>query len=120
MLLRNRRASRPEGRPGAGRSARPRWRGRPAGAAGSAGPAGKRRPERHRLHHQVWRRRNRGTAFAHGQLLPIAQNTALFSLLGTKYGGNGTTNFALPDMRGLEPAGVNYVICLGGIYPARN
>ena len=62
----------------------------------------------------------RGTVFAHGQLLSIAQNTALFSLLGTTYGGNGTTNCALPDMRGLEPAGVNYVICLGGIYPARN
>jgi Phage Tail Collar Domain/Collagen triple helix repeat (20 copies) len=62
----------------------------------------------------------KGTAFAHGQLLPIAQNQALFSLLGTTYGGNGTTNFALPDMRGLEPAGVNYVICLGGVFPARN
>ena len=62
----------------------------------------------------------RGTAFAHGQLLSIAQNTALFSILGTTYGGNGQTTFALPDMRGLEPAGVNYVICLGGIYPARN
>ena len=35
-----------------------------------------------------------------GQLLSIAQNTALFSLLGTTYGGNGTTTFALPDMRG--------------------
>ncbi|PZU86719.1 MAG: phage tail protein [Chryseobacterium sp.] len=35
-----------------------------------------------------------------GQLLPIAQNTALFSLLGTQFGGNGSTNFALPDMRG--------------------
>lgn len=61
-----------------------------------------------------------GTAFAHGQLLPIATNVALFSLLGTMYGGNGTTNFALPDMRGLEPAGVNYVICLGGVFPPRN
>jgi microcystin-dependent protein len=35
-----------------------------------------------------------------GQLLPIAQNTALFSLLGTTYGGNGTTTFQLPDLRG--------------------
>lgn len=35
-----------------------------------------------------------------GQLLPIAQNTALFSLLGTMYGGNGTSNFALPDLQG--------------------
>ena len=41
-----------------------------------------------------------GWAFCDGSLLPISQNTALFSLLGTQYGGNGTTNFALPDMRG--------------------
>ena len=39
-------------------------------------------------------------AFCAGQLLPINQNTALFSLLGTTYGGNGTTTFALPDLRG--------------------
>jgi microcystin-dependent protein len=38
-----------------------------------------------------------------GQLLPISQNTALFSLLGTTYGGNGTSNFALPDLRGRVP-----------------
>jgi len=42
----------------------------------------------------------RGWAFCEGQLLPIAQNTALFSILGTMYGGDGRTNFALPDMRG--------------------
>lgn len=42
----------------------------------------------------------RGFAKADGQILPISQNTALFSLLGTTYGGNGTTNFALPDLRG--------------------
>ncbi|MCK9685232.1 phage tail protein [Scleromatobacter humisilvae] len=42
----------------------------------------------------------RGWARLDGQLLSIAQNTALFSLLGTTYGGNGTSNFALPDMRG--------------------
>ncbi|WP_317124748.1 phage tail protein [Chryseobacterium sp. 6424] len=41
-----------------------------------------------------------GWAECNGQLLPIAQNTALFSLLGTTYGGNGVTTFALPDMRG--------------------
>lgn len=39
-------------------------------------------------------------ALCNGQLLPINQNQALFSLLGTTYGGNGTTNFALPDLRG--------------------
>ena len=42
----------------------------------------------------------RGWAELNGQLLPIAQNTALFALLGTQYGGNGQTTFALPDMRG--------------------
>ena len=41
-----------------------------------------------------------GWAFCAGQLLPISQNTALFSLIGTFYGGNGTSNFALPDLRG--------------------
>ena len=45
----------------------------------------------------------RGWAFCAGQLLPISQNQALFSLLGTTYGGNGTTNFALPDLRGRTP-----------------
>jgi microcystin-dependent protein len=44
-------------------------------------------------------------AFCSGQLLPIAQNTALFSLLGTTFGGNGTTTFALPDFRGRVPVG---------------
>ncbi len=42
----------------------------------------------------------RGWAFAEGQLLPISQNTALFSLIGTIYGGDGRTSFALPDTRG--------------------
>ncbi|MBB6557438.1 microcystin-dependent protein [Acidovorax soli] len=41
--------------------------------------------------------------FCNGQILSIAQNTALFSLLGTTYGGNGTTTFALPDLRGRAP-----------------
>jgi len=45
----------------------------------------------------------RGYAFCNGQLLSIAQNTALFSLIGTTYGGNGTTTFALPDFRGRVP-----------------
>jgi len=48
----------------------------------------------------------RGWASCDGQLLPIAQNTALFSLLGTTYGGNGQTTFALPDMRGRTPVHV--------------
>ncbi len=47
----------------------------------------------------------RNWAFAQGQLLPISQNTALFSILGTTYGGNGTTNFALPNFIGYAPLG---------------
>jgi microcystin-dependent protein len=42
----------------------------------------------------------KGWAFANGQLLPINQNQALFSLLGTQFGGDGKVNFALPDLRG--------------------
>jgi len=45
----------------------------------------------------------KGWALCDGQLLPINQNQALFSLLGTTYGGNGTTNFALPDLRSRVP-----------------
>ena len=45
----------------------------------------------------------KGWAWCDGQLLPLSQNTALFSLLGTTYGGDGKSNFALPDMRGNAP-----------------
>lgn len=45
----------------------------------------------------------KGWATCDGQLMPISQNTALFSLLGTTYGGNGTSNFALPNMQGCAP-----------------
>src|SRR6476660_7253623 len=44
-----------------------------------------------------------GWAFCDGQLLPISQNTALFSLLGTTYGGDGKSTFALPNMQGNAP-----------------
>lgn len=47
----------------------------------------------------------RGWAFCDGQLLSISSNTALFSLLGTTYGGDGRTTFALPDLRGRVPLG---------------
>ncbi len=47
----------------------------------------------------------RGWAFCNGQLLPLSQNTALFSLLGTYYGGNGSSNFALPNLQGNVPMG---------------
>ena len=42
----------------------------------------------------------KGWAFCDGQLLPLSQNTALFSLLGTTYGGDGKSTFALPDLQG--------------------
>ena len=45
----------------------------------------------------------RGWALCNGQLLPINQNQALFSLLGTTYGGNGQTNFGLPNLQGMTP-----------------
>jgi microcystin-dependent protein len=44
-----------------------------------------------------------GWAFCNGQLMPISQNTALFSLLGTTYGGDGKSTFALPDLQGRAP-----------------
>jgi microcystin-dependent protein len=50
-----------------------------------------------------WNFAPRGWAFCNGQFLPINQNQALFSLLGTMYGGNGQTTFALPDFRGRAP-----------------
>ncbi|HEV3457444.1 MAG TPA: tail fiber protein [Thermoanaerobaculia bacterium] len=45
----------------------------------------------------------KGWAFCDGQILPLSQNTALFSLLGTTYGGDGKSNFALPNMQGNAP-----------------
>jgi microcystin-dependent protein len=47
----------------------------------------------------------KGWQFCNGQLLSIQQNSALFALFGTTYGGNGTTNFALPNLQGRVPAG---------------
>ena len=54
-----------------------------------------------------------GWAQCNGQLLPINQNQALFSLLGTTYGGNGQVNFALPDLRGRVPMHVGGGLVLG-------
>ncbi len=56
---------------------------------------------------------------ARGQLMAISQNEALFSLLGTRYGGDGIQTFALPDLRGAAPNGTEYSICTVGIYPSR-
>jgi microcystin-dependent protein len=51
----------------------------------------------------TWNFAARGWAFTNGQTLPISQNTALFSLLGITYGGNGTTNFMLPNLQSRMP-----------------
>src|SRR5262245_40222323 len=55
----------------------------------------------------------KGWALCNGQLLPINQNQALFSLLGTTYGGDGRTTFALPDLRGRSPFQVGAGLVLG-------
>jgi microcystin-dependent protein len=55
----------------------------------------------------------RGWALCNGQLLPINQNQALFSLLGTTYGGNGQVTFALPDLRGRVPVHMGGGMTLG-------
>ncbi len=61
-----------------------------------------------------------GWSTCEGQLLPISQNTALFSLLGTTFGGNGVDTFALPNLRGKAPAdNLTYYIAVQGIYPSR-
>ncbi len=73
----------------------------------------------------------RGWAFCEGQKLLLAENEALFSLLGASYGGDGKSNFAIPDLRKAEKAfevknnansdvpALRYIICLSGLYPSR-
>jgi microcystin-dependent protein len=64
----------------------------------------------------------KGWMYCDGSILSIAQNTALFSLIGTTYGGDGRTTFALPNLKNQEPSveyGVQYIICVEGIYPGR-
>src|SRR6266403_561090 len=60
-----------------------------------------------------WNFAPKGWAFCNGQLLPINQNQALFSILGTTYGGNGQTTFALPDLRGKTPIHIGSGFVLG-------
>ena len=60
-----------------------------------------------------------GWAPCDGSLLSIASNTALFSLLGTNFGGDGRTTFGLPKLAG-PAAAVGYFIALNGIYPSRS
>jgi microcystin-dependent protein len=60
----------------------------------------------------------------HGQVLNIVDNEALFSLLGTMFGGDGTSTYALPDLRTHSPLGetqgpIGYCMCTNGVYPSR-
>ena len=70
----------------------------------------------------------RNYAYCNGAQVSIAQNQALFSILGTTYGGDGVSNFALPDMRPADPVHhqrhwdptePRYLICAQGVYPPR-
>lgn len=65
---------------------------------------------------------NGGGAYvpADGRVLPISVYTELFSILGTRFGGNGTFNFAVPDLRPFTPQGLQYSICIAGSFPSRN
>jgi microcystin-dependent protein len=58
--------------------------------------------------------------FCDGRLVDIRNYTALFALLGTQYGGNGSTDFALPNLN-TDPANpAKYIICVNGIFPTRD
>lgn len=57
---------------------------------------------------------------ADGRLMFINAYTELFSLLGTRFGGDGISTFAVPDLRPFAPNGLQYSICIFGNYPARN
>lgn len=64
-----------------------------------------------------------GKSYSHwapcdGKLLPINQNQTLFSLLGNRFGGDGRTSFALPDLRSEAPEGLAYHIAIRGIFPS--
>ena len=59
-------------------------------------------------------------ALCDGKLLPISQHTALFSLIGVQFGGDGKTTFALPNLTKQVPVkGSRYIMCVEGIYPSR-
>ena len=62
--------------------------------------------------------RSGGGPAADGRMLSVPANSALFALLGTTFGGDGMTTFALPDLRAVAPTGTVYRICTDGIYPS--
>lgn len=57
---------------------------------------------------------------ARGQYLPVASYSSLFSILGTRYGGDGRTTFRLPDLSDAAPNGMTYSICVQGTFPSRS
>ncbi len=66
-----------------------------------------------------------GWLLCNGQMLTIAQNAALFSLLGSRYGGDGTTTFAVPNMNRFPMTSANgaplsWIICIEGTFPSRD
>lgn len=61
-----------------------------------------------------------GWMLCDGRLLPIAEHTAVFSLVGMTYGGDGVRTFGLPNLKGKEPvSGSAYYICMNGVFPPR-
>jgi microcystin-dependent protein len=56
---------------------------------------------------------------ANGRLLNITDYSALYTLLGTRFGGDGIQTFALPNLTSLAPNGLTYTICVDGVYPLR-
>jgi microcystin-dependent protein len=62
----------------------------------------------------------RGWALCDGQTIPIQDNQALFSIIGTLYGGDGVTTFALPSLAPLGEYGPRYIICVEGVFPSPN
>ncbi|HEX2934478.1 MAG TPA: tail fiber protein [Bacteroidales bacterium] len=62
----------------------------------------------------------RGWILCQGQSLIIQQNTALYSLLGNQFGGDGRTTYGIPNLQGASPvSGMEYYICTAGVYPTR-
>ena len=107
----------------------------PQGLAGPRGPAGANLPDRLFGTNTSWAAAgsgrpctlgeiilNAGTVGnglpAAGQTLTISSNIALFSVLGNTYGGDGRSNFELPDLRSMAPNGLTYTICINGVFPS--
>jgi microcystin-dependent protein len=62
-----------------------------------------------------------GWVLCNGAIINIMQNSALYSLIGNQFGGNGSTTFGLPNMTNMSPtAGMEYYIAVSGIYPSRD